>query len=153
MLHLIKMAAGISSVEELALRQAALRAERARKGVWGELAADQLVHVTRFFPKRKKEIIGASGAHGSLYWVFQRRIHVRQTIAGFVEALGEDGVLRCGIVLEGPLVAVERRRHRAFQGWRYLEADAAPPDVQGLTAGLQDMPAEMRRDLEELCLI
>ena len=141
-LHLIKMAAGIGSIEELETRQHQLRCQ-----------SHELVHVTRFFPKRRDEILLPNGKNGSLYWVFQGHVQARQEIADFSEVQGETGFVRCGIVLKGPLISVERLRHRAFQGWRYLDPTAAPRDLaeRGETYG--DMPDGMRRDLEELCLI
>ncbi len=141
-LHLIKMAAGIGTIEELEARQN-----------MGRRQARELVHVTRFFPKRRDEILMPSGENGSLYWVFQGHVQARQEIADFSEVQAETGLVRCGIVLEGPLIPVERLRHRAFQGWRYLDPAAAPRDLAGRGALYRNMPAGMRRELEELCLI
>ena len=153
-LHLIKMAAGIASLPELEQRQSFVRARQQASHNAGLARADQIVHVTRFFPKRREEILAAhEGVPGSLYWVFQKSIQARQEIADFVEVTGEDGQVRCGIVLTGPLVSVERSRRKAFQGWRYLPACDAPADLKGGGRNLFDIPMTMRRDLEELCLI
>jgi hypothetical protein len=49
--------------------------------------------------------------------------------------------------------------HRPFQGWRYLEADAAPPDVgargfREATAGWdREPPPKLLRELKELGLL
>ena len=152
-LHLVKMAAGVGSVQELEARQNLVCEQRAARGDELDVGPGRIVHVTRFFPKRREEIILPDGQKGSLFWVFQGRIQVRQQIGDFIEVLGGDGVVRCGIVLEGGLVPVERVRHRAFQGWRYLVPDVVPRDLIGGAGLFEDMPAGMRRDLEELCLI
>ena len=152
-LHLIKMAAGIDSLRALTERQAFLR-ERS-VALTGQ---PELVHVTRFSPKRSDEILAAGGAvPGSLFWVFQRAVQVRQKIAAFREVVDEAGVTRCAIVLSGPLVPVERQRRKAFQGWRYLTGDDAPDDLSSRSAAERMMadaaPAAMQAALRELCLI
>ncbi len=46
------------------------------------------------------------------------------------------------------------RPMRPFQGWRYLKAADAPPDLsQSEADGLAAMPEEMRRELRELGLL
>lgn len=153
-LHLIKMAAGISSLQELVDRQDFVRRGQKdtlkSKGFTGQ----HLLHVTRFFPKRRDEILGKGGAeHGSLYWVFQKRVQARQVIVDFLEVRGEDGIMRCGIVLKGPLVMVRPQMRKAFQGWRYLPQDDTPVDMRAYSFDGGGVSEQMRRDLEELCLL
>jgi hypothetical protein len=52
-------------------------------------------------------------------------------------------------------VAVAGRPTRPFQGWRYLAADAAPPDIAASRGAdtLDDLPEALRRDLRELGLL
>lgn len=161
-LHLIKMAAGISSMQELMERQDYLRVQQLSylsKAKQLKPGTDRLLHVTRFFPKRRDEILSKdmsaqdAAVCGSLYWVFQKRIQARQMIADFIEVSGDDGLVRCGILLEGPLVLVEHHVRKAFQGWRYLLADDAPPDQAGGFDPAVKIPENMRRDLQELCLL
>lgn len=82
-------------------------------------------HVTRMWPRRAAEILGG----GSLYWVVQGYVAVRQAIEAFDDATGEDGIRRCAIVLSPALVRVVARPRAPFQGWRYLAATDAPLDV------------------------
>jgi len=153
-LHLIKMAAGISTLQELEDRQTYLKTLNRPELKGHHLSSDQLVHITRFFPKRRDEITKDNVSNnGSLYWVFKKRIQARQTISDFIEVTGEDGLVRCGIVLQGPLVSVERQMRKAFQGWRYLPQDDVPNDLRGAQSLSADIPSTMRKDLEELCLI
>ena len=132
MLHIIKLCVGCDSVEELAEWQ------RKRK---------PLAHWTRNRPKRDKEII----AGGSLYWVIKGQIRVRQRILGLERREDEEGVW-CSIMLGRQLVRVQPRVHRAFQGWRYLEAKDAPADlVKGEVA--DELPEKLASELRALGLL
>ena len=81
------------------------------------------MHVTRMFPRRKDEILPG----GSLYWIIKGKMCVRQQIEDLIEVEREDGGTSCGIVLRPGLIRLVERRHRPFQGWRYLEPDDARP--------------------------
>ena len=170
-LRLIKMAAGIKSLEALGERQAFVRQlERAELGSYRP-GAGAFVHITRFMPKRRLAILSASDqtgfneavnrtaasipgdVPGSLYWVFQKHIQARQEIIDLVSLKGTDGQERCGIVLAGPLIRVERYPQRAFQGWRYLDGADAPADLPEWAGSLPEIPSDMRQELEDLCLI
>jgi hypothetical protein len=56
------------------------------------------------------------------------------------------------------VILVEPRPRRAFQGWRYLEADDSPPDLPNQrqafanVAAEGDMPADMLAELRTLGL-
>jgi hypothetical protein len=58
-------------------------------------------------------------------------------------------------MLDAGLVSVAGRPTKPFQGWRYLAAEAAPPDLVAgpAAAGESDLPPRMRRELRELCLL
>jgi hypothetical protein len=102
--------------------------------------------VTRFRPKRESELVG-----GSLYWIIKHRLVARQEILGFSE--DPDGK-RCRILLSADLRAVRAHPKRAHQGWRYLPAADAPPDLGGDEAeGLSALPAPMAAELTALALI
>ncbi len=129
-LHIIKLCVGCSSPEELQ--------------AWQDTRADPLRHVTRMWPKRADEIAGL----GSIYWVMNGEIRCRQGITGFSEVIGEDGIRRCGIEFDRELVLVRPALRRPFQGWRYLKAEDAPPD---LPKGERDaLPPELEDVLNRL---
>ena len=140
-LHLIKLAAGADGVDELKRRIAASLAAN-RKSGRGEIH----VHETRMFPRRRNEIL----AGGSLYWVIKGVVLYRQKILDLETRTGSDGVERCGIALDPGLVATQAQPRRAFQGWRYLAAEDAPPD---LSSGQASAPPALRAKLAELGLL
>jgi hypothetical protein len=142
--NLIKLCVGAESVEDLSGWIDARLADKKRRGVPAEN-----IHVTRMTPKRQDDVLGG----GSLYWVIKGIIQCRQRILELRPVTGEDGIARCGIVLEPEVVLVEPRPRRPFQGWRYLVAKEAPPDLDGATKGIAEMPADMRRELAELGLL
>jgi hypothetical protein len=137
-LHLIKLAVGAKSVEDVAAWQAA----RAK-------AAPPLRHRTRNFPKRAQEILDG----GSIYWVVNRVLSVRQRIEDIVEAKHPDGTRCTDLVLHERLIPVRARLVKPFQGWRYLAAADAPPD-EGASGRRSDaLPEAMQRELVALALL
>ena len=134
MLHLAKLAVGVQSVAEL-------RAWQAKRA--------ELRHLTRNLPRRRDEVLNG----GSLYWVVSGAMVVRQRVLDIAESAYQDGSRCCALVLDRELVAVQGRPVKPFQGWRYLEAAAAPPDIGGDETAADGLPEALRRELRELCLI
>ena len=142
-LHLIKLCVGIDHVEDLRTWIDVRQEERRQRGEAGEH-----YHTTRMVPKRISELLDG----GSLYWIIKGKIQARQKLLDIRTFTDEEGVRRCHLVLEPKLVLVGLRPRRPFQGWRYLSGQDAPPDLAG--GGISDeLPADMRADLLELCLI
>lgn len=142
--NLIKLCVGVESVEDLSGGIALRLAEKQRAG----LPVEQ-IHVTRMAPKRKRELLDG----GSLYWVIKGIIQCRQRVLELRKIVGEDGISRCGIVLDPDLELVEPRRRGPFQGWRYLTKRDAPQDLATAATGIAEMPADMRRELAEMGLL
>jgi hypothetical protein len=132
-LNISKVAVGCASFDALAARQ------RLR------LSDGVVPIVTRFMPKRAEELLG-----GSIYWIVKHRITARQTILGFA-AREEDR--RTLIRLDPELVPVRARPKRAHQGWRYLAAADAPPDLADDDDGLMALPTALSMKLAGLALI
>lgn len=137
-LHMIKLSVGSESIESLAGWQQ----ERLRNH-------GRLWHGTRMTPRRQEELLDG----GSIYWVIKGYVQARQRLIGF-DFLEEAEDNRTTMLLLDPeLVKVEPRRHRPFQGWRYLEPERAPRDLgQGTGAG-RDLPPEMLAELRDLGLL
>lgn len=143
-LHLIKLAVGCESVKDLKQRVAE-RVRLARQR--GE--TQRHVHVTRMVPKRDEELL----AGGSLYWVIRGEIAAREKLIGIEPFRDNDGIGRCRLVLQPKVIAVVPRPMRPFQGWRYLPAKDAPPDLTRASEGVAEMPETLRRELRELGLL
>ena len=133
MLHLTKVAFGVTSVDHLAERLAA-RAE-----------AGACFLTTRYLPKRHAEVEG----RGSLFWILKHQLVARSPILRFGDAEGG----KVAIHIDPRLILVQSRVKRAHQGWRYLEAPDAPADLGGDATGLADMPPALVGKLAELALI
>lgn len=143
-LNLVKLCVGAQSIDDLECWQAM---PRNQKTVKGQRVA---YHTTFQTPTRQQELL----AGGSLYWVIKGVILVRQPIAGFAQGQKDDGSPCCLILLDTALVPVRPVPRRAFQGWRYLPADDAPPDSNALAGGdVAAMPPKMRKTLADLGLI
>jgi hypothetical protein len=137
-LHLIKLCVGATSIADL------------EDWVQSRLkASGEQVHTTRMTPKRRDDIL----AGGSLYWIIRGELACRQGILDLRARRGEDGILRCDIVLDPRVVPVEPRPRGPFQGWRYFLPKDAPPDLgsSGPTDG--DLPVELQRELRVIGLI
>jgi len=144
-LHLIKLCVGCDSVGELAVWQAERLRQLRREGAPAELA-----HRTFQTPKRRDELLDG----GSLYWVIKGIVQARQRLLDIREGEKDDGTPCALLVLDPPLIPVRPSPRRPFQGWRYLQAADAPPDLaKGAGDDVAAMPPVMRRQLAELGLI
>jgi len=106
-------------------------------------AAGEARLTTRYLPKRHVEMAG-----GSLYWILASQLVGRSPLLGFAER--EDG--KHWIRLAPRLIAVAPRPKRAHQGWRYLAAADAPPDLGGDGEG-DALPGDMAAALGRLGLL
>ena len=140
-LHLIKLCVGAATVDDLKDWHQRCLDMRARAGL-----SAHTFHTTRMWPRREAELLNG----GSLYWVIKGQILCRQTLAGFEEEIGEDGIRRCRILLEPETVLTEVQPRRAFQGWRYLKAAEAPAD---LPIGQTQVPQALATELADLGLL
>lgn len=128
---MIKLVVGADTIEDLL-------DWRARNAVAGQ----PWILRTRQTPKRAAEMIEG----GSVYRVFRGVILCRQRILD-VSTVGEGVSARCEVTLDEEIVRVAPTPRRAFQGWRYLEAKDAPPDLDVEAFG--DIPEDLARQLRE----
>lgn len=134
--NLVKLCVGAECVEDLETWQA-MRID--------QTGGQNPRHVTRMWPKRESELVNG----GSLFWVFKGMILARQTILRLDEVIGEDGIRRCGIVLDKKIQRTEGVPRRPFQGWRYLNASDAPRDLREGTSD-DSLPPELSALLAEI---
>lgn len=142
-LHLQKLCVGADSFEDQADWIKEQIAGQKKRGVKPEHT-----HTTRMMPSRGEEILDG----GSLYWVIKGVMCARQKILELRPVTGKDGIPRCQIVLQPRLIHTEPRPRRAFQGWRYLNADEAPGDMDRATAST-GLPPHLVVELKELGLL
>jgi hypothetical protein len=142
-LHLIKLCVGAESIEDLEQWIAERVAERRKRG-----ERQLSLHVTRMAPKRGVELLDG----GSLYWVIRGHVAARQALLEIETFTDKDGIGRCRLWMEPKVTPVLPRPYRPFQGWRYLKADDAPPDLRG-HGDIAEMPEELRRELSGLGLL
>jgi hypothetical protein len=136
-LHLIKLCVGAESIADL---EAWIQSrQKHNPGVHA--------HVTRMTPKRGAELLDG----GSLYWVIKGQLCARQKLLGLAPLVDSAGIKRCALQLDDKVIAVAPRPFRAFQGWRYLNAEDAPADLGA--SGAAEMPEALRRELSELGLL
>ncbi|HBK08323.1 MAG TPA: DUF1489 domain-containing protein [Acetobacteraceae bacterium] len=140
MLHLTKLAVGVRDIDHLREVQTERMREHGR--LW---------HRTRNFPRRGNEVVNG----GSMYWVIAGTMLARQRIVDIVEDQRDDQTPCTSLILDPEIVPLVGRPTRAFQGWRYLDPDDAPPDLPALGAilGLDSLPVSLQRELRALCLL
>ena len=143
-LNLVKLCVGVTTIEELS----AWQTDHRRR--WSQGGVDCAYHRTFQTPKRQAELLDG----GSIYWVIRGIILVRLKLIGFEDGTKDDGSACCTMMFDRTLVQVRPTPRRAFQGWRYLDASDAPPDIKsGKTDEIALMPPEMRKTLADLGLI
>ncbi len=138
--NLIKLSVGTESIEDL------MHWQRHRSK---QVAGGQYYHQTRMWPKRVEEILNG----GSIYWVIKGEIAARQRVLRFDEKFGEDGIRRCGIVLDPEVIPTVTALRRPFQGWRYLAVEDAPADLPKGRSKEDPLPVELNRALAEIGVI
>jgi hypothetical protein len=137
--NLLKLCVGTETVEDLEAWQSM------RRQLWPDGLPR---HITRMWPKREAEVLNG----GSLYWVFKGMILARQPITAFEERRGEDGILRCALVLDPEVFRTEPAPRRPFQGWRYLSVEDAPRDLPKGRRAEEPLPPELARALADIGL-
>jgi len=134
-LHMIKLSVGSESIATQADWQAMRLAE-----------AGKLRHITRMWPRREAELLEG----GSIFWVIKGTVQSCQRIIRLDEVIGEDGIRRCGIVLDPQLYHTHPQPRRPFQGWRYLQPEDAPEIAQPYKEGVETLPPDLQAELAAL---
>jgi len=135
-LHLVKLSVGSESVATQAAWQAGRMA----------LGNPNPRHVTRMWPRRAEELLDG----GSIFWVIKGVVQSCQRIVRLDEVIGEDGIRRCGIVLDPQLYHTHPQPRRPFQGWRYLKDEDAPQIGAAYEEGVETLPPALQAELAAL---
>ena len=138
--NLKKLAVGIRSIEDLEVR---LKYNIEKNG--------ELIHITRNKPKRSEELCNG----GSLFWVINRRVLVRQKILNIKQIIGDNNKFFAAILLENKIIKVRPTPMKPFQGWRYLKKNRTPADIIDPVTGTfeDDIPLEVQQQLLEVGLL
>ena len=139
-IHLVKLSVGTKSIEDLTEWQSS-------SVMRGSDSCPR--HVTRMWPKREEELLNG----GSIYWVIQGFLQCRQKILRLDEIIGQDGIRRCGIILNPTIIRTTASKKRPFQGWRYLEPDQAPMDLSGRSLEEDPLPPELAGAIADIGVI
>ena len=139
-IHLLRMAVGINSIAEL------INLQKRRRQTNPD---SKLFNTTRNVPKRLDELLDG----GSIYWVVKRLIRVRQEIISVSQEINNEGKKYCLIEINPKLIKVEPRTQKPFQGWRYLNTEDAPGDIELRSSPEAELPEEMLIELKELGLM
>ena len=142
--NILKLCVGCDSVEDLEEWIARRLDERRRSAEPAEH-----FHTTRMVPSRTAELIDG----GSLYWVIKGNVQCRQRLLEVRPFIDGEGISRCHLMLDPPVIRTAWQPRRAFQGWRYLKPAEAPADLAASGKGLLAMPPTLRRELAELGLL
>lgn len=136
-INMVKLCVGAESVDDLVSWQQN-RAAQAPGGLPR--------HVTRMWPKRESDLTDG----GSLYWVIKGVVLARQRIRRLEEVTGEDGITRCGIVLDPAIIRTRPQPRRPFQGWRYLRPEDSPADLPKGAVAEESLPPQLQAALAEI---
>ncbi len=116
---MIKLIVGLSTIDDFAANQA-------RYLIDFEGTRANAV-ITRHRPKRAEELMSG----GSMYRVMKNTIMFRQRILGFEEIMHPEKGRMCLIACAPEIIRVTPTPKRPFQGWRYLQPDDTPLDLDG----------------------
>ena len=141
--NILRTAVCIQSVEHLREVQEPRRfRHKGQDAVWT---------FTRRRPTRADEIVDGQG---SIYWIIQRSLCIRQSILDLPLETDEEGKTWCRIIMSPELVPVKPLQRKHMQGWRYLKPADAPPDLAALDTGKgDDLPPDMIAELQQLGLM
>jgi hypothetical protein len=140
--HLIKLSVGPEKLSDLAGWQAHRLVQLKRAG-----REQELMHITRNTPKKAEELLDG----GSIYWVIKGWVCARQKLLA-LRPLIHEGAPYCGLLLGHELIRVIPRKHRPFQGWRYLAAKDAPADMTN-QRNYDELTDALQRELAGLGLL
>ena len=138
--HLLRVAVGINGIADL------IDLQKRRRQINSD---SRLFNTTRNVPKRVDELLDG----GSIYWVIKRLIRVRQRIISINQEINNEGKKYCLIEIDPKQIKVEPRTQKPFQGWRYLNIEDVPVDIELRSSPEAELPEEMLIELKELGLM
>ena len=142
--HILRRAFHVDSLEDLIqLQRNRIDAERAAG------RPRRLYQRMRSTPRRTAEVLDG----GSIYWVIKGYVRARQRILGIETRADSEGRNRCFLRLDPKVIPTVLSPAKPRRGWRYIEAEDAPPDRTEAANNDEALPAEMEAELRELGLL
>lgn len=141
-LHILKVAAGVNSLEHL--RQVIDRDS------YMDLELGHIMHMSsRNTPRRAEEVLDG----GSVFWIVKRAIIARADLIAIREVVREDGRKGCQMCIHPNVIPTVPQPKRGFQGWRYLKPEDAPADL-GTNSEIEGSGSpELAQELKSLGLL
>lgn len=140
--HLMKPAAGIKEIEELAARQA--------PRIYEDEDGRRVIDIyTRNRPRREADLLEG----GSLYWIIRHKIRCRQGVVALETHKDDEGRAFCLITLDARIIPTLAQDQHPFQGWRYLDPARTPGDRPDHSDAAEDLPEDMADELRALGLL
>lgn len=141
-LHILKVAAGIGSIEQLK--------RIVDQYSYTDPEFGHIMHMSsRNTPKRTDELLEG----GSVFWIIKRAIVARAPLVAVREDERFDGRKGCQMCIRPEVILTSPQPKRGFQGWRYLKDSEAPADLTSLTQGEGQGSPELAAELKELGLL
>ena len=116
-LHILKVAAGISSLKQLEQVVASYSYDDPDFG--------HIMPMSSRNRPQREEVLNS----GSVYWIIKGKIVARAAIITIRDEERLDGRKSCQICVEPKVVQTVPFLKRGFQGWRYLKSEDAPADL------------------------
>lgn len=116
--HILKVAAGISSIEEL---EHVVKLYSVQDPELGPIMA----MTSRNTPQRRTELLQG----GSVFWIIKRQIVARAKLVDIRKVESPDGRKACQMCIEPKVIHTVPQPKNGFQGWRYLPPENAPADL------------------------
>lgn len=141
-LHILKVAAGISSIEQLR--------DVVERYSYEDEELGHIMHMSsRNTPKRADEILDG----GSMFWIIKRNVVARAPIIAIRKIERDDGKSACQMCIRPEIIPTVPQPKRGFQGWRYYKPDDAPDDlIIGESEAGTGSP-ELAQELQKLGLL
>ncbi|WP_262695291.1 DUF1489 domain-containing protein [Kordiimonas aquimaris] len=117
-LHILKVAAGTSSVEELERVVARYSFEDPELG-------HVMAMSSRNTPQRRDELLDG----GSVFWIIKRQVVARASLVDIRSEERLDGRKGCQMCIIPKVIRTVPQAKNGFQGWRYFQPENAPADL------------------------
>lgn len=140
--HLLKPALRCADIYEFAARQSQWHMQHKGRTVYPVWTSRK--------PTRENDLIEG----GSVFWIIKGAVQCRQSVLDIIDYQDEGDEKPSFLILCDPqLVRTQGLPRKPFQGWRYLEADKAPPDIGPLSADDERPPPEIEGALKQAGLL